>query len=92
MDGTIDVAFGREVDNPVERLVLQKPRDKTRFRLVTANEAVSSFRLQIDEIRHVGRVARVCQLIEIRHMVDEPLTQHQPHEIRTDKTCTANDQ
>ena len=86
LDGTVHMAFGREVDNAVDMLVLHELVERVEIADVHLHELVIRFALDVLEVREV---ARVSELVEVDDLVVRILVHEQANHVAPDKARTA---
>ena len=88
LDGTVHVAFGREVDNAVNLLVLHELVESVKVADVHLHELVVGLALDILQVREVARVGK---LIQVDNFVFRVLVHEQANHMATNKASTAGD-
>ena len=88
LDGTIHVAFCREVDNAVDLFVLHELVERVKVADVHLHKLVVRLVLDILEVREVARVGK---LIEVDNLVFRVLVHEKANHMAPDKACTAGD-
>ena len=86
LDGTIDMAFCREVDDTVDMLILHELVERVKVADVHLHELV--VRLAFDVLQ-VREVARIGKLIEVDNLVFRILVHEQANDMAANKACTA---
>ena len=88
LDRTVDVAFGSQVDDAVDFLLLHQLQDSVEIADIHLHEAI--VRLVFD-VLEIGQIAGIRKFIEIDDPILRILVHKQPHDVRPDKTGSAGD-
>jgi len=89
LDRAVNVALGRKVDNPVDRVLAH---DLPHAVEVTDVDPLEDIVRTILHILEVSQIARVCQLVEVNDTVIGILVYKEAHDVAPDKARTARDQ
>ena len=88
LDGTVHVAFCRQVDNAINLLFLHELVEGVEVADIHLHELVVWLALDVLEVREV---ARVGELVEIDNLVLGVLVHEKAHHVASDKACAAGD-